>query len=56
MLQRFLVKPFSFCTLSSVMAMSAAVQADTLSWGDAETDLGKLTVSGWVRANYQDKD
>lgn len=36
--------------------MSAAVQADTLSWGDAETDLGKLTVSGWVRANYQDKD
>ncbi|OTG96845.1 MULTISPECIES: hypothetical protein [Acinetobacter] len=56
MLQRFLVKPFSFCTLTSVMAMSAAVQADTLSWGDAETDLGKLTVSGWVRANYQDKD
>ena len=57
MSQRFLVKPFSFCALvASTITMSATVQADTLSWGDADTDLGKLTVSGWLRANYQDKD
>ena len=57
MSQRFLVKPFSFCALvASAVTMSATVQAYSLSWGDADTDLGKLTVSGWLRANYQDKD
>lgn len=30
--------------------------ASDLSLGDANTDLGKLTVSGWLRANIQDKD
>ncbi|TCB82466.1 hypothetical protein E0H94_00985 [Acinetobacter sp. ANC 4173] len=30
--------------------------ASDLSLGDANTDLGKVTVSGWLRANIQDKD
>ena len=30
--------------------------ASDLSLGDANTDLGKVTISGWLRANIQDKD
>ena len=56
MLQRFLMKSFSLCTLASVISVPTFAQADSLSWGNADTDLGKLTMSGWVRANYQDKD
>ncbi|MEG1695459.1 MAG: porin [Acinetobacter sp.] len=56
MLQRFLMKSFSLCTLASVITVPTFAQADSLSWGNADTDLGKLTMSGWVRANYQDKD
>ncbi|NCI76968.1 TonB-dependent receptor [Acinetobacter kanungonis] len=30
--------------------------ASDLALGDANTDLGKVTISGWLRANIQDKD
>lgn len=35
---------------------SSQVFAGALSIGDANSDLGELTVSGWLRANIQDKD
>lgn len=50
------VKLILLATLLSVMTVSTAIYAEDLSWGNADTALGKLTVSGWVRANYQDKD
>lgn len=35
---------------------SPLVSAKNLSFGDPDSDLGELTVSGWLRANIQDKD
>lgn len=50
------VKLILLVTLLSVMTVSTAIYAEDISWGNADTTLGKLIVSGWVRATYQDKD
>ena len=40
----------------SMLAVVQATHAESLSFGDPNTDLGEVTVSGWLRANIQDKD
>lgn len=36
--------------------VSTHVLAENFSYGNSDTDLGKVSISGWLRANIQDKD
>lgn len=45
-----------FTGVSIALFSTTSSFASDLSLGDANTDLGKVTVSGWLRANIQDKD
>ncbi|MFL1538541.1 hypothetical protein ACJOYG_02275 [Acinetobacter baumannii] len=40
----------------ALSTLSPHLFADTLKFGDANSDSGEVTISGWLRANIQDKD
>lgn len=44
-----------FAVITALLGMISSSYAG-ISFGDATADAGKLTISGYVRANYQDKD
>ncbi|MCE1272196.1 MAG: hypothetical protein LWW88_11675, partial [Acinetobacter sp.] len=48
----------SYLQLTLVTALTSMITPSYagISFGDSNADSGKLTVSGYVRANYQDKD
>ncbi|MEN8366719.1 hypothetical protein [Acinetobacter bereziniae] len=52
----FFIKLFVLVNSAALVTIPTLAKAEIVSWGNADTNLGKLTVSGWVRANYQDKD